>query len=135
MFHIHGVWTRTTGIGLLPPSFLSIYLIHSFLFFHSVFAQKTIYFTLLFWYVSLFWFGLVLVLVLVSLDAGLVSVSVDCPGCLLVRVGGGLAGVLRERGHKRYVWIGRMRRVVCYVVVVVVWIMSLFMKNLMHLYL
>lgn len=72
------------------------------------------------------------------LVSSLVSVSVDCPGCLLVRVGGGLAGVLRERGHKRYVWTGWMGRVVCflcYVVVVVVWIMSLFIKNLMHLYL
>lgn len=63
MFHIHGVWTRTTGIGLLV--FLSTYFIHSFLFFHSLFANQTIYLTLfyLFWYVSLF--GLVLVLVLV----------------------------------------------------------------------
>lgn len=32
----------------------------------------------------------------------------------------------REAIKDRYVWIGRMRRVVCYVVVVVVWIMSLF---------
>lgn len=100
MFHIHGVWTRTTGIGLLF-FYLSFYFIHSFLFFHSLCANQTVYLRryliLLFWYVSLFGF---------DFSFSLVSMLVWSRSRWTVRVGGGLAGVLRERVHRDKVWIG-----------------------------
>lgn len=63
MFHIHGVWTRTTGIGLL---FLSFYFALSILFFSFFLFLLRRLFTLPYYFGMfhfLVWFGLVLVLV------------------------------------------------------------------------
>lgn len=99
MFHIHGVWTRTTGIGLFVFIF---YFIHSFLFFLSLCANQTIYLTLPYYFGMfhfLVWFGF-------GFGFSLVSMLVWSRSRWTVRVGGGLAGVLRERVHRDKVWIG-----------------------------